>query len=122
MTPDNKTLAIPVLLVAIGVGWLLTTLGIVPDIDWVWTLCLAIVGVLAFVICGFEKVSVVVGGFFIITSCLSVLRQTGRISLNVEIPILVIVAGILLLVARHPSIPLPKWITESSDKPGDVHR
>ena len=122
MTPDNKTLAIPVLLVAIGVGWLLTTLGIVPDIDWVWTLCLAIVGVLAFVICGFEKVSVVVGGFFIITSCLSVLRQTGRISLNVEIPILVIVAGILLLVARHPSIPLPKWITEPSDEPGGVHR
>jgi hypothetical protein len=53
---------------------------------------------------------VVVGPFFIITACLSVLRQAGRLSLDVEIPILVILAGVLLLIARWPAIPIPDWI------------
>ena len=39
-----------------------------------------------------------------------ILRQTGRISLDVEVPILVIVIGCLLLIARSKSIPLPDWM------------
>ena len=60
----------------------------------------------------------VIGPFFIVTSCLSVLRQTGRIGFNVEVPILVIVAGVLLLIARLPIVPVPKWFYElPKDKP-----
>ena len=113
METDKKTLILPVLLITVGVGWLLTTLGIAPGIDWVWTLGIAIVGFLAFVVGGFDKVTFVTGTFFIITSCLSVLRQTERITIDVEVPILVIVAGLLLLIARHPAIPLPKWVLRS---------
>jgi hypothetical protein len=112
MKPDRKTLLLPVLLIAVGGGWLLTTLGVGPGIDWVWTLGLAVVGFMTFLIGGFDKVTFVAGVFFIVTSCLSVLRQTDRISIDVEIPILVILAGFLLLVARHPAIPMPKWIVE----------
>lgn len=111
MTMEKKTLILPILLITVGSGWLLTTLGIAPGIDWVWTLGLAIVGFLAFVVGGFDKVTFVVGTFFIITSCLSVLRQTERISLDVEVPILVISAGVLLLAARHSAIPVPPWLT-----------
>jgi hypothetical protein len=112
MNPNRKTLALPLLLIAVGTGWLLTTLGVAPGIDWVWTLALAVVGLLAFVIGGFDKVTVVLGPFFIVASCLSVLRQTGRIAIDVEVPILVIIAGVLLLIARHPAVPIPKWIQE----------
>ena len=49
MTPGNKSLILPILLILIGVGWLLSTLGVAPKIDWVWTLCLAGVGLLTFV-------------------------------------------------------------------------
>ena len=122
MTPNKKTLALPCLLIAIGAGWLLTTLGVAPGIDWVWTLCLAIVGILAFVVGGFDKVTLVVGAFFIITSFLAILRQYGYISIDVEVPILVMTAGILLLVARHPSIPIPKWIIQSPEKTKAVNR
>lgn len=115
MTPDKKTLLLPALLIIVGVGWLLTALGFAPGIDWIWTLGLAGVGFLAFVVGGFDKVTFVAGSFFIITSLLSVLRQTGRISIDIEVPILVILAGVLLLVARHPAIPLPKWVHESAD-------
>ena len=109
MKPDNKTLLLPMLLIVVGAGWLLTTLDVVPGIDWVWTLGLAAVGLLTFAVGGFDKVTVVIGPFFILASGLSVLRQTDRLQLDVEAPILVIISGILLLVARTPVIPVPKW-------------
>ncbi|MBI1348267.1 hypothetical protein GC163_18490 [bacterium] len=111
---NAKSLVIPLLLIIVGSGWLLTTLDIVPGIDWVWTLGIAGVGLLTFLVGGFNKATVVVGSFFIIMSLLSVLRQTGRISIDIEIPILVILAGVLLLIIRHPAIPMPKWMLESS--------
>jgi hypothetical protein len=56
----------------------------------------------------------VVGPFFILASCLSLLRQTGRLRLDVEIPVLVIAIGILLLVARSSAVPVPNWIDPNS--------
>ena len=108
-----KMLVVPILLITLGVGWLLTTLGVVPQIDWVWTLGVAVVGILSFALGGFDKVTFVVGTFFLLASFLSVLRQTGRLSIDLEIPILVIAAGVLMLVAQLRAIPAPSWL----DKP-----
>lgn len=119
MKSNKKTLVMPLLLITLGVGWLLTTLGITPAIDWIWTLGLAVVGLLAFGLGGVDKVTVVVGPFFMITSFLSILRQTDRLPFNVEIPVLVILSGVLLLIARSPLIPNPKWIIQ---EPGDTQR
>jgi len=109
MRPSWGPLAIPILIILVGVGWLLTAQGFGPGINWVWTLGVGAVGLLAFVISGFDKVSVVVGPFFLLASCLSVLRQTGNLSLDIEVPLLVISIGILLLVAQVPAIPKPMW-------------
>ena len=117
MTPNKKSFILPLFMVAVGTGWLLTTLGVVPRVDWAWTLGLAVVGLLAFVLSGFDKVTVVIGPFFLIASLLSVLRQTDRLEWDIELPVLVIVAGLLLLVARLPSVPLPGWIEQSSQSP-----
>jgi hypothetical protein len=108
-----KSLVVPVLLIMLGTGWLLTTLGIAPPIDWVWTLGIAFTGILVFVLSGFNKVSVAVGPFFLLASGLSVLRQTGRLSIELEVPILVIAAGVLMLVAHSRSIPSPHWLVDS---------
>jgi hypothetical protein len=109
---DKKTLLPPILLITVGSGWLLSTLGVVPSVNWVWTLGLAAVGFLTFAIGGFDKFTVVMGPFFLIASCLSVLRQTGRFDLDIEVPILVILAGLLLLIARSHRVPIPGWIIE----------
>lgn len=114
MKPDRMALLIPILLITLGSGWLLSTLGVVPGVDWAWTLGLAVVGLLTFALAGCDKVSVVVGPFFIFTSCLSVLRQTGRLKLDIEVPILVILAGVLLLIARLPVVPVPRWLSQSA--------
>ena len=112
MQPNKKSLFVPVLLIALGAGWLLTTLGVVPEVNWIWTIGLAVSGILAFIVSGFDKASVVVGGFLIIASLLSVLRQTDRLKIEQELPILVIVCGFLLLVARTKYVPMPNWYEE----------
>ncbi|WP_299470044.1 hypothetical protein [uncultured Gimesia sp.] len=107
---SKKTLILPLLIISIGSGWLLTTLEVMPGLNWIWVLGLAIIGLLAFAVSGIDKSTVVMGPFFLIASCLSVLRQTGQLSFDVEVPILVIVIGVLLLIARSKSIPLPEWM------------
>ena len=109
----GRELFVPILLVTIGTGWLLSVLGIAPDINWVWTLGLGAVGLMCFTIYGFDKATLVIGGFFIVASMLSILRQTGRLATDVEIPILVIVSGALLLAARHRLVPVPAWLKET---------
>ncbi|QDS91963.1 hypothetical protein FF011L_06990 [Roseimaritima multifibrata] len=114
MSPEKKSLLLPVLLITIGTGWLLSTLGIAPEIDWVWTLGLAVIGLLTFAVGGFDKFTVVIGPFFILASGLSVLRQTNRLQPDIEIPIFVIAAGVLLMIARTRSIPIPNWIDQAA--------
>jgi hypothetical protein len=122
MQADKKTLFLPILLIAVGSGWLLTTLGVFPGIDWVWTIGLAAVGILTFIVSGFDKVSVVIGPLFILASCLSILRQTDRIHFDIEVPILVISAGVLLMVARSPAIPIPTWFIQDEKVTNRDHK
>lgn len=114
MNPSRMFVLLGVLLVTVGTGWMLTSLEIGPDIAWVWTLGLLVIGVLTFAVGGLDKVTVVAGPFFVIASCLSLLRQQNRLQVEQEIPLLVIVTGILLLVAQIKAIPFPKWIEEDS--------
>jgi hypothetical protein len=103
-------MALAVLMITVGVGWLLSVQGIGPGIDWIWTLGLAVLGIGVFIVSGgVDKMSIVVGPFFIVASILSVLRQTGKLSVNTETPILVILIGVLLLLAQLQFVPQPKW-------------
>jgi hypothetical protein len=102
-------LVIPILIIIVGVGWLLTARGFGPGINWVWTLGMGAIGILTFLLSGCDKVSVVVGPFFLLASLLSVLRQTGDLDLDIEVPVLVITIGVLLLVAQLPAIRKPGW-------------
>ncbi|GAB4144336.1 MAG: hypothetical protein Tsb009_15980 [Planctomycetaceae bacterium] len=111
-----KTILMPVLLIVVGTGWLLTVTDVMPGIDWIWTLGLAAAGVLAVTFSGIDKFSVVVGPFFISASLLSVARQTNRISFDIEVPILVIILGVLMLIAHHRSIPTPEWVIREMKK------
>jgi hypothetical protein len=102
-------LVIPILIIIVGVGWLLTARGFGPGINWVWTLGLGAIGILTFLISGCDKVSVVIGPFFLLSSLLSVLRQTGNLYVDIEVPVLIITIGVLLLVAQLPAIQKPGW-------------
>jgi hypothetical protein len=106
----GASLAVPVLVIAVGIGWLLTALGYAPAINWVWTIGLAVAGILTIALSGLDKVSVVIGPFFLLASVLSVFRQTGGLAVNVEVPVLVISVGVFLLIAQLPIVPPPGWM------------
>jgi hypothetical protein len=59
-----------------------------------------------------DKLTVVVVPLLILASIASVLRQTGRISANYEIPALVIAAGLLILLSHLLPVPPPAWLVE----------
>ncbi len=111
MTASKKTFAAPILIIALGIGWLLTTRNIVPGVNWIWTIGLGVTGVLV-VTRGLDKVTVVFGPFLMAATFFSIMRQTGRMSVDTEVPSLVILFGTLMLVAEILPVPIPKWITE----------
>jgi hypothetical protein len=117
MKSNKGAFAVPILIILVGVGWLLTAQGYGPGINWVWTLGLAAVGIVTLVLSGIDKVSVVIGPFFLVASLLSVLRQTNNLDLDTEVPILVIVVGVLLALARLAAIPAPEWIIPNGKPP-----
>ena len=115
MSSNKSGLVLPFLIITVGFGWLLTTLGVAPQINWVWTLGLAVVGFTTFAVSGVDKASVVIGTLFLLASLFSVLRQTGKLQLDTEVPILVIATGVLLLIVRSSRIPIPSWIIQGTD-------
>jgi hypothetical protein len=114
MPSEKGSLILASVLIAVGSGWLLSNLDIFPRIDWVWTLGLAMVGGLTFVLSGYDKFSMVVGPFFLLSSIFSAGRQMGWLKAEIEAPSLIIATGVLLLLARSPAIPVPRWIGPSS--------
>src|SRR5262245_38120121 len=110
---SRAPLIIPVLIIVVGVGWLLTAQGFGPGINWVWTLGLGIIGILTFVVSkGIDKVSVVIGPFFLLASLLSVLRQTSQVSLEIDGAVLVSSIGGFVLSAQLRAVPKPGWFVE----------
>jgi hypothetical protein len=70
-----------------------------------------VVGILTFILSGgFDKFSAVVGPFFLVSSILSILRQTGHLAADTEVPVLVIAVGALMLVAQMRWVPVPGWL------------
>lgn len=103
-------LVAPLLLIAVGIGWLLHAQNVMPQVNWIWILLLATIGVLIPVVGGFNRATLVIGPFLVIWALTSFLRQTGRIELAIEGPILVIALGVLLAVVRvmrRPADPVP---------------
>jgi hypothetical protein len=111
----NKGLVVPIVTTVVGVAWLLNVLQVMPGVDWLWTAGLAAAGVLALAVGGLNRVSVVIGPFLLVSSVLSVMRQTGKLAVDREMPILVIVLGLLMLVAQLARLPLPEALQDPAD-------
>ncbi|MFC1745922.1 hypothetical protein ACFL35_18160 [Candidatus Riflebacteria bacterium] len=110
MQNSKKAIILPFLTIAFGMGWLLNSMNLFPGVDWVWSGSLAALGIANLVVTGIDKFSVVIGPFLIITSLFSILRQTGKIPVKIELPCLVIVFGILWLGSQLSNLPGPEWM------------
>ena len=108
----------PILIITLGVAWLLNTQHVLPGVDWIWTGSLGVCGVLVLVVSGVNKFTFVLGPFLVAGSILSVLRQTGHLTLNIEVPVLFIITGLLLLLAYLLPLQAPAFLAkdESEEK------
>ncbi|MFP6770655.1 MAG: hypothetical protein VB859_20950, partial [Planctomycetaceae bacterium] len=84
---------------------LLGQYGVMPSIGLIWTVGLAVTGVLTFVSNGFNKSSFVLGSFFLLASVLSILRQQNLLDISNEISIIFMSLGVLTLANRSDVIP-----------------
>jgi len=112
----GKKLLVPILTVVVGVTWLLNVLEIMPGVDWMWTVGLAAVGILTVAVGGLNKLTIVTGPFLMVASVCSLLRQTNRLVVDREIPILVIVLGVLMLISQLSRLPMPEALQPKDDE------
>jgi DNA-directed RNA polymerase subunit RPC12/RpoP len=109
---SRGTVVLSWIIVLFGLGWLLHELNWLPGLGWLWVLGLAIAGFLVLLLGGINKQTLIVGPFLILTAGFSILRQQHIISLEVEIPCLVIAFGLLLFSVTLCGYQLPDMLNE----------
>jgi hypothetical protein len=112
--------ALPIVLVVLGAAWLLHSLDWLPEVRWIWILGLAGTGLAILMLDGVTKSSIVAGPLLILAGLLSFFHQYYGLGWRFIIPIMLIAAGTLMLVARSPSIPeSPNFNRSMKHKSGD---
>ncbi len=105
----TSKIAAPILITAVGVGWLLTAQGLLPGVQWACVLGLAALGAVLLSLEGVNKFSFVVGPSLIVGAFLSILRQTGFVGVDTEVPLLTITVGVLWTLVHLVPLPQPSW-------------
>jgi hypothetical protein len=104
-TSAMSRFVVPALVVLLGILWMLDVLGYFPRLGLMWVVGLAGVGIGIFASRGFNKDSFPWGAFFFACAGCSVLRQLDILDFKVELPLLVVILGVLLGINQTDIIP-----------------
>jgi hypothetical protein len=97
--------ALPITLIVFGIVGLIWYFGWFPDRDTVVAIALVVAGVLVLALDGITKSSVVLGPTLITMGAMWWLHDQYHYRWSLLIPILLIVIGALMLVARSAAVP-----------------
>jgi membrane-bound ClpP family serine protease len=100
-----KDIILPILLITVGAAWLAHNMQWLPDISWFWIIGCFVAGIAIFAVEGVTKSSVVAAPMLMLLGLFSLLRQLFGVSWGVQMPVLLMVLGACLIVARLPAIP-----------------
>ena len=100
-----KDAALPITLIIVGLVWLVWHFRLLPDVDWVIAAGFVVGGIAVMAFDGINKNSIVIGPMLIAMGAAWALNDRYRVSWSLIIPILLVLLGVLMLVARRPSIP-----------------
>ena len=100
-----RNAALPVTLIVLGVIGVVVYFGWLPDKDVITALGFVAAGVLILAMDGVTKSSVVLGPTLIAIGIMWWLHDQYRLRWSLLVPILLILIGALMLVARRPEIP-----------------
>src|SRR5262249_35924728 len=71
---------------------------------------------------GLNRFSFVVGTFLIVGAFCSYLRQTGHLKVEIQVPIMVILLGVLMLIAHYTGLPQATDDTNTRPEAPKKHR
>jgi hypothetical protein len=100
-----RTASLPIALIVFGIAWLLWYFRMFPDIDWIIAAGMAVAGIAILALDRITKTSVVAGPFLIAAGIAWFLHDKYRYTWYVLIPVLLILLGLLMLLARLPQVP-----------------
>jgi len=100
-----KDASLPVTLIAVGLGWLLWQFRLFPDLDWIISIGFIAGGVGVLIADRITKTSIVVGPLLISLGLAWAAHDRYRVSWSLLTPILLVLVGVLMLIARNPAIP-----------------
>ena len=100
-----RNAALPVTLIVVGVLGLVWYFGWIPDFDAMTSIGFIAGGVLVLVMDGITKSSIVLGPTLISVGIAWWVHDQQHVRLRLLVPVLLIVIGLLMLVARNPRIP-----------------
>jgi hypothetical protein len=104
MSPTKKYL-VPFIIVVFGLGWLLERLGVISSWDVFWTAGLAAAGIYLLIVGGFNRDTFLPSVFLLICSAFSLARALGFVRLEIELPLLIIIFGVLLAIRNSGIVP-----------------
>jgi hypothetical protein len=110
-------LTAPLILIAVGIGWLLHSQKIIPGVNWIWILLLGTVGACILMVGKMSRTSLITGPFLIAWAGITFAKQIDALPENIEGPALVIIFGVLLAATRLIKGPEDLSKAETSDTP-----
>jgi hypothetical protein len=100
----QRSAAFPIVLIAIGGGWLVNELQLMPQMGTLIILGLIAAGVAVLAFEGINKSSVITAPMLIATGFAVYLKDYHGLGLKLAIPALMVLAGLLMLLARSAHI------------------
>jgi hypothetical protein len=97
--------SLPITLIIVGLVWLAWHFRFLPDVDWVIGIGFIVGGAGVLIVDGINKGSIVSGPILMGVGVAWLLHDQYRASWSVMIPLLLVLAGVLMLIARDPRIP-----------------
>lgn len=97
--------SLPVTLIVVGLGWLLWEYRLFPDVDWIIGLGFVVAGIAVIAIDGINKNSLVVGPFLVGIGLGWLAHDRYDISWRLIVPVMLVLLGALMLIARSPRVP-----------------
>ena len=96
---------LPITLIVLGCVGIAWYLRLFPDLDWVVAIALVAGGVAILLFDGLTKSTVVLGPLLIAAGLAWWAHEFQGVSWRLLIPALLVLAGVLMLGARHPRLP-----------------
>ena len=100
-----KDAGLPITLIVIGIVWLVWRMGWFPDKDWLIGLGFVAGGLATLFMDGITRSSVVTGPFLMAVGVAWLVRDQYHVAWSLILPLLLILLGSLMLLARLPGIP-----------------